>query len=198
MTFKMLFIYWGWQLVFSSKTRCFRVYKTERYCLSWICFDITRQFTKTRQDISAALMIERTLRVLLCVVHLLRKTACLRGLARHFKTEPTETVALCFVYPKTLCLPAEGKLCSSVDEFPEKMNRPRVLSIMRAARDYGLKRIAPLEHSTYILHLLRLWTPTIFIPVAFEIHINLQMSLEYPGKDLRSLQFLRRPMAIFL
>jgi hypothetical protein len=23
-------------------------------------------------------------------------SACLRGLARHFKTEPTETVALCF------------------------------------------------------------------------------------------------------
>jgi hypothetical protein len=46
------------------------------------------------------------------VVHLLRKTtsACLRGLARHFKTEPTETVALCFGYPKTLCLRAECKL----------------------------------------------------------------------------------------
>jgi hypothetical protein len=29
-------------------------------------------------------------------------TACLCDLARHFKTEPTETVALCFGYPKTL------------------------------------------------------------------------------------------------
>jgi hypothetical protein len=27
-------------------------------------------------------------------------SACLRGLARHFKTEPTETLALCFGYPK--------------------------------------------------------------------------------------------------
>jgi hypothetical protein len=43
-------------------------------------------------------------------------SACLRGLARHFKTEPTETVALCFGYPKTPCLRAEGKLSSSVDE----------------------------------------------------------------------------------
>jgi hypothetical protein len=29
---------------------------------------------------------------------------CLRGLARHFKTDPTETVALCSGYPKTPCL----------------------------------------------------------------------------------------------
>jgi hypothetical protein len=43
-------------------------------------------------------------------------SACLRGLARHFKTDPTETVALCFGYPKTRCLRAEGKLSSSVDE----------------------------------------------------------------------------------
>jgi hypothetical protein len=43
-------------------------------------------------------------------------SACLRGLARHFKTEPTETVALCFGYPKTPCRPAEGKLSTSVDE----------------------------------------------------------------------------------
>jgi hypothetical protein len=34
----------------------------------------------------------------------------------HFKTETTETVALCFGYPKTPCLRAEGKLSSSVDE----------------------------------------------------------------------------------
>jgi hypothetical protein len=56
------------------------------------------------------------------VVYLLWKTSislpltCLRGLARHFKTEPTEIVGLCFGYPKTLCLRAEGKLSSSVDE----------------------------------------------------------------------------------
>jgi hypothetical protein len=43
-------------------------------------------------------------------------SACLRGMARHLKTEPTETVALCFGYPKTPCLRAEGKLSSSVDE----------------------------------------------------------------------------------
>jgi hypothetical protein len=38
-------------------------------------------------------------------------SACLCGLARHFKTESTETVSLCFGY-----LRAEGKLSSSVDE----------------------------------------------------------------------------------
>jgi hypothetical protein len=43
-------------------------------------------------------------------------SACLRGLARHFKTEPTETVALCFGYPKTLSRRAEGNLSTSVDE----------------------------------------------------------------------------------
>jgi hypothetical protein len=43
-------------------------------------------------------------------------SACLRGLARHFKTEPTETVELCFGYPKTPCRRAEGKLSTSVDE----------------------------------------------------------------------------------
>jgi hypothetical protein len=43
-------------------------------------------------------------------------SAFLRGLARHFKTEYTETVALCFGYPKTPCLRAEDKLSSSVDE----------------------------------------------------------------------------------
>jgi hypothetical protein len=34
----------------------------------------------------------------LCVVHLQDKV-----LARHFKTDPTETVALCFGYAKTPC-----------------------------------------------------------------------------------------------
>jgi hypothetical protein len=38
------------------------------------------------------------------------------GLARHFKTEPTETVALCFGCPKTPCRRTECKLLSSVDE----------------------------------------------------------------------------------
>jgi hypothetical protein len=61
--------------------------------------------------------------------------ACLRGLARHFKTESTETVALCFGYPKTRCRRAEGKLSTSVDEqhipaegelSSEQMNRPLV------------------------------------------------------------------------
>jgi hypothetical protein len=33
-------------------------------------------------------------------------TALLRDMARHFKTEPSETVALCFGYPKTPCLRA--------------------------------------------------------------------------------------------
>jgi hypothetical protein len=41
---------------------------------------------------------------------------CLRGLARHFKTDHTETVALCFGYPKTPCLRVEGKLSSRADE----------------------------------------------------------------------------------
>jgi hypothetical protein len=40
--------------------------------------------------------------------------ACLRGLARHFKTE--STIALCFGYPKTPCRRAEGELSTSVDE----------------------------------------------------------------------------------
>jgi hypothetical protein len=40
------------------------------------------------------------------------------GLARHFKTDPTENVALCFGYAKTPCLRAEGKLSS------KQMNRP--------------------------------------------------------------------------
>jgi hypothetical protein len=43
-------------------------------------------------------------------------SACLCGLAGHLKKEPTETIALCFGYPKTPCLRAEGKLSSSVDE----------------------------------------------------------------------------------
>jgi hypothetical protein len=38
------------------------------------------------------------------------------GLARHFKTDPTETVALCFGYPKTPCLRANGKLSFCADE----------------------------------------------------------------------------------
>jgi hypothetical protein len=43
-------------------------------------------------------------------------SACLRRLARHFKTEPTETVSLCFGYPKTPCRRAEGKPSTSVDD----------------------------------------------------------------------------------
>jgi hypothetical protein len=39
------------------------------------------------------------------------------GLVCHFKTDPTETVGLCFGYPKTPCLRAEGKLSS------KQMNR---------------------------------------------------------------------------
>jgi hypothetical protein len=35
-------------------------------------------------------------------------SGCLCALARHFKTEPTETVALCFGFPKTPCRRAEG------------------------------------------------------------------------------------------
>jgi hypothetical protein len=42
------------------------------------------------------------------------------GLVCHFKTDPTETVGLCFGYPKTPCLRAEGKLSS------KQMNRPFV------------------------------------------------------------------------
>jgi hypothetical protein len=38
------------------------------------------------------------------------------NLARHFKTEPSETVALCFGCPKTPCLRTKGKLSFSVDE----------------------------------------------------------------------------------
>jgi hypothetical protein len=37
-------------------------------------------------------------------------------LRRHFKTDPTETVTLCFGYPNTPCLQAEGKLSSRADE----------------------------------------------------------------------------------
>jgi hypothetical protein len=36
----------------------------------------------------------------------------------HFKTDPTETVAICFGYPKTPCLRADGSC------LPEQMNRP--------------------------------------------------------------------------
>jgi hypothetical protein len=43
-------------------------------------------------------------------------SACLRGMARHFKTEPNETVAFCFGYPKTSCAFELSKLSSSVDE----------------------------------------------------------------------------------
>jgi hypothetical protein len=39
------------------------------------------------------------------------------GLARHLKTDPTETMGLCFVYPKTPCLRADGSC------LPEHMNR---------------------------------------------------------------------------
>jgi hypothetical protein len=39
-------------------------------------------------------------------------SACLRGLARHFKTEPTETVTLCFEYIR-----AEGKLLLQARPF---------------------------------------------------------------------------------
>jgi hypothetical protein len=62
-------------------------------------------------------------------------SACLRGLARHFKTEPTETVALCFGYPKTPCLRAEGKLSSSIDEQHKRCLRISKTEI------YGLSRI---------------------------------------------------------
>jgi hypothetical protein len=35
-----------------------------------------------------------------------------KALARHSKTDPTDTVALCFGYPETQCLRAVGKLSS--------------------------------------------------------------------------------------
>jgi hypothetical protein len=45
---------------------------------------------------------------------------------RHFKTDSTETVALCFGYPKTPCLRADGSC------LPEQMNRPIVFcSLLR-------------------------------------------------------------------
>jgi hypothetical protein len=37
-------------------------------------------------------------------------TACLRDLARHSKTDPTKTLAVCFGYPKTPCLRANDIL----------------------------------------------------------------------------------------
>jgi hypothetical protein len=46
----------------------------------------------------------------ICVVHLpdaFDRRHC--GLARHYKTDPTDTVALCFGYPKTPCLQAEAR-----------------------------------------------------------------------------------------
>jgi hypothetical protein len=45
------------------------------------------------------------------------------GLARHFKTDPTETIALCFGYPKIPCLRADGSC------IPVQMNRPIVTTI---------------------------------------------------------------------
>jgi hypothetical protein len=61
-----------------------------------------------------------------CVVHLQgadtpsTEGIVICGLACHFKTDPTETITLCFGYPKTPCLRAEGKLSS------KQMNRPFV------------------------------------------------------------------------
>jgi hypothetical protein len=55
-------------------------------------------------------------------------------LARHFKTDPTETVALCFGYAKTPCLRAEDKLSS------EQMNRPIVYySFQQTIHDCQMK-----------------------------------------------------------
>jgi hypothetical protein len=51
------------------------------------------------------------------LTHLRPKALRHCSLARHFKTDPTETVALCFGYSKTPCLRAEGKLSS------KQMNR---------------------------------------------------------------------------
>jgi hypothetical protein len=56
-------------------------------------------------------------------------SACLRGLARHFKTEPTETVALCFGYPKTPSRRAKGKLSTVVDEQHKSLHVTYVLFI---------------------------------------------------------------------
>jgi hypothetical protein len=62
----------------------------------------------------------RSLSILMCCCSSTQEdslpSACLRGLVRHLKKEPTETVALCFGYPKTPCLRADGKLSSRADE----------------------------------------------------------------------------------
>jgi hypothetical protein len=65
-------------------------------------------------------------------------SACLRGLARHFKTEPTETVALCFGYPKTPCLRAKGNLSASVDNtYVKLLHRWCAPWLLPASQDAG-------------------------------------------------------------
>jgi hypothetical protein len=54
------------------------------------------------------------------------------GLVRHFKTDPTETVALCFEYPKTPCLRADGSC------LPEQTNRPHMI--------FRIKKVSQLEN----------------------------------------------------
>jgi hypothetical protein len=65
----------------------------------------------------------------LCCSSARQRHAFDRGLARHFKTDPTETVALCFGYVKTPCLRAEGKLSS------EQMNRPHISRHLPLSQD---------------------------------------------------------------
>jgi hypothetical protein len=50
--------------------------------------------------------------------------ACLRDMARNFKTDPTETVALCFGYPKTPCLRAKNSTqwVDSPSKSPKTIN----------------------------------------------------------------------------
>jgi hypothetical protein len=110
----VLFIYSGRHLAFSVSSWA-RHFKTEPTEIVALCFGYPktpclRAEGKLSSSVDKQMCCSSTQKDSLSL-------ACLHGLARHFITEPTEIVALCFGYPKTPCLWAEGKLSSSVDEL---------------------------------------------------------------------------------
>jgi hypothetical protein len=69
--------------------------------------------------------------------------ACLREQARHRKIDPTETVALCFGYPKTPCLRAEDKLSTRADKQVKRSFYEIPTNILTPYREFDQRPHTP-------------------------------------------------------
>jgi hypothetical protein len=120
----------------SSSEKCLRISKTESYRLSMCCSSARQSHAFDEDTVK-----DHYIRTLPSLVLVKKKRHC--GLARHFKTDPTKTVAFYFGYTKTPFWRADGKsyeqdikllLLGNRLDLPVSLRDPILWSTLRGKR----------------------------------------------------------------